>query len=139
MQLSPFLTPQASSIIGLIRSAKYSVGENTGFCSNRDLFGYVDVGRRFVICTRNIIKSGLSPRFYINETIYHEGVHVAHHCNSYKPFGIAEKQMPLPPNKLEDVKNSVKTSTASSQMEHEAYWMEDAPLKVRYVIKKYCF
>ena len=46
--------------------------------------------------------------------------------------------MPLTWNKLEDIKKSMKMSTASRQMEHEAYWMEDKPNKVNYVIKKYC-
>jgi len=134
-----YLTPQAKEIINLINKAKYSVKENIGFCKNKDFFGYADHGKKFVICTKNIKNSDFDTKFYINETVYHEAIHIAHHCNGYRPFGISKKDMPLPSNKLQDVKNSVNSSTATSQMEHEAYWMEDKPDKVRYVLQKYCF
>jgi hypothetical protein len=134
-----YLTPQAKEIISLINKAKYSVRENVEFCENKNFFGYADFGKKFVICTKNIKNSGFDTKFYINETVYHEAIHIAHHCNGYRPFGISKKNMPLPSNKLQDVKNSVNSSTATSQMEHEAYWMEDKPDKVRYVLQKYCF
>jgi hypothetical protein len=47
--------------------------------------------------------------------------------------------MSLPSFKYQDIRNSVKTSSSSAQMEHEAYWMEDKPDKVKYVLQKYCF
>ncbi len=134
-----YLTPEAQNILNLIYKAKYSVVENVGFCKGTNLFGYVDFGKKFVICTNNIKTSGFDPRFYINETLYHEAVHIGHHCNGYRPFNISKSDMPLPSNKIQDIKNSVSASTASSQMEHEAYWMEDKPKKVSYVLQKYCF
>jgi hypothetical protein len=133
-----YLTPQAQEIINLVNKAKFSIQENVQFCKNKNLFGFVDFGKKFVICTKNIQNSGFDPHFYINETVYHESVHIAHHCNNYQPFWISKKDMPLPFNKLQDIKKSLNVSTASSQMEHEAYWMEDKPDKVSYVIKKYC-
>lgn len=139
MEFLLYLTPQAKDILNQIYKAKYSVKENVEFCSNKDIFGYVDHGKKFVICTKNIKESGFDVKFYINETIYHESVHVSQFCNGYKPFGIAIKDMPLPPNKLKDIKKSLKTSTSSARIEHEAYWMEDKPDKVKYVLKKYCF
>lgn len=139
MYFFSYLTPESKEILNLIHKAKFSVEENVEFCKNKDLFGYANFDKKFVICTSNIKNSGFDTEFYINETVYHESVHVAHHCNGYRPFGISKKDMPLPSNKLQDVKNSVNSSTASSQMEHEAYWMEDKPDKVRYVIQKYCF
>jgi len=139
MEFLLYLTPQAQEILNLINKAKYSVRENIGYCRDKDFFGYADFGKKFVICTKNIKDSGFNVKFYINETVYHEGVHIGHHCNGYRPFWISKDDMPLPSNKLQDVKNSVSVSAASSQMEHEAYWMEDKPDKVRYVIKKYCF
>jgi hypothetical protein len=138
MEFFIYLTPQAQEIINLIRKANYSVKENVEFCRNKNFFGFANFGKKFVICTKNIKNSGFDSKFYINETVYHEAVHVAHHCNGYRPFWISKKNMPLPSNKLQDVKNSVNVSSASSQMEHEAYWMEDKPDKVRYVLKKYC-
>ncbi|NDG74544.1 MAG: serine hydroxymethyltransferase [Synechococcaceae bacterium WB8_1B_136] len=140
MEFLLYLSPQAKEILNQVYLAKYSVSENTGYCrSIKDLFGYADFGKKFVICTKNIVRSDLDLNTYINQTIYHEGVHVAHLCNGYKPFGLARKNMILPAFKLQGVKNSTKASTASTQIEHEAYWMEDKPEKVSYVIQKYCF
>ena len=139
MEFLLYLTPEAQNILNLVYKAKYSVSENVGYCRDKNFFGYADFGKKFVICTKNIKNSGFDVKFYINETVYHESVHVAHHCNGYRPFWISKKDMPLPSNKLEDVKKSVSMTTASSQLEHEAFWMEDKPDKVRYVIKKYCF
>jgi hypothetical protein len=68
-----------------------------------------------------------------------EAVHAAHMCNRYRPFGIPKRNMPLSDSKLNDIKNSIKISGASSQMEHEAYWMEDKTTEVKKVIQKYCF
>lgn len=138
MEFILYLTPQSQEILNQIYKAKYAVRENVEYCrSNKDIFGYADY-RKFTICTKNIKKSGVNLNFYINETIYHEAVHVAHFCNGYKPFGISLNDMILPTNKLQDVKNSTKASSASARIEHEAYWMEDKPDKVKYVIQKYC-
>ena len=140
MEFLLYLTPQAQDILNQVYRIKYSVRENIGHCrSNKNIFGYADFEKKFIICTNNIKRSGFDPEFYINETVYHEAVHVAHLCNGYKHLGIPLKYMPLPAHKLQDVKNSVSASTSSSRMEHEAYWMEDKPDKVKYVLQKYCF
>ena len=140
MEFLLYLTPQAQDILNQVYRAKYSVQENIGHCrSNKKLFGYADFGKKFVICTKNIKKSGYDIKFYINQTVYHESVHVAHLCNKYRPFGIPVSAMNLSDNKLQDIKNSVSASTASTRMEREAYWMEDKPNKVKYVLQKYCF
>ena len=140
MEFLLYLTPQAKDILNQIYQAKYSIRENVDYCrSNTDIFGYADFGQKFVICTKNIKKSGFNLKHYINETVYHEAVHVAHLCNGYKPFGISKKDMILPAFKYQDINNSVKVSNAPSQIEHEAYWMEDKPQKVKSVLKKYCF
>ena len=140
MEFLLYLTPQAQDILNQVYKAKYSIQENVGYCrSNKDIFGYADFGKKFIICTNNIKRSGFALDFYINETVYHEAVHVGHMCNGYKPFGIPINYMNLPANKLQDVKNSVNASTSSTRMEHEAYWMEDKPDKVKHVLQKYCF
>ena len=140
MEFLLYLTPQAKDILNQIYKAKYSVRENVGYCrSNKNLFGYADFGKKFVICTKNIKQSGFNPEHYINETVYHESVHVAHLCNGHNPFGIPKKSMILPAFKYQDIRNSVNASGSNSQMEHEAYWMEDKPDKVKYVLQKYCF
>ncbi len=139
MEFLLYLTPQAKDILNQIYQAKYSVRENVGHCrSNMNLFGYADFGNKFTICTKNIKNSRFDTKYYINETVYHEGTHVAHLCNGHKAFGISKKDMSLPAFKYKDIQNSVRVSGASTQIEHEAYWMEDKPEKVKYVIQKYC-
>jgi hypothetical protein len=138
MEFLLYLTPIGRGIVQNVIRAGYPVRENIEFCRDKNRFGYSDFDK-MVICTNNIKNSGFDVEFYINETVYHEGVHMAHMCNGYKPFGMSTKTMPLPWNKVEDIKKSVKMSTSSYQMEHEAYWMEDKPEKVNYVLKKYCF
>ena len=138
MEFLLYLTPIGREIIQNVSKAKYSVKENIEFCRDGNMFGYADF-KKLVICTNNIKNSGYDKKFYINETVYHEAVHIGHMCNGYKPFGISTKDMPLPSNKIQDISNSLKKSTASKQIEHEAYWLEDKPTKVNYVIKKYCF
>lgn len=138
MEFLFYLTPSANQIINNVIKAGYPVKENIGYCRDKNLFGYGDFDK-LVICTKNIKESDYNLKHYVNETVYHEATHIAHMCNGYKPFYISLKDMPLSPEKLQDVKNSVKTSTASARMEHEAYWMEDKPDKVNYVLQKYCF
>ncbi len=140
MEFLLYLTPQSKDILNQIYKAKYTVKENVGYCrSNKDIFGYTDHGKKLVICTKNIKNGTANVSHYINETLLHEAVHVAHHCNGYRPFWISKKDMPLPAFKIQGVRDSVKNSTAPDQMEHEAYWMEDKPDKIKYVIQKFCF
>lgn len=138
MEFLLYLTPIGRQIVDNVISAGYPVRENIEYCKNKNIFGYGDFNK-MVICTKNIKNSGYDFEHYVNETVYHEAVHMAHMCNGYKPFYIHMKDMPISEYKLQDVKKSVSTSSASQQMEHEAYWMEDKPEKVNYVLKKYCF
>jgi hypothetical protein len=138
MEFLLYLTPMGREIIQNVIRAKYSVKENVGFCRDKNFFGYVNTNK-LVICTNNIKHSGNDVKFYVNETVYHEATHIAHMCRGYKPFYIPLKDMPLPQSKLQDIEKSVRMSTSSRQIEHEAYWMEDKPEQVKYVIQKYCF
>ena len=48
--------------------------------------------------------------------------------------------MPISNNRKNDIKNAVSIVGESVRhLEHEAFWMEDKPDKVKYVVKKYCF
>jgi len=138
MEFLLYLTPVGREIIQTVIRAKYPVKENIEFCSNQEYFGYAN-SNKLVICTNNIKKSGYDVKKYVNETVYHEATHIAHMCKGYKPFYISLNDMPLPENKLKDIEKSVRLSTSSRQMEHEAFWMEDKPEKVKYVLKKFCF
>lgn len=138
MEFLLYLTPIGFDIIQNIANAKYKISENVEFCKNPNLFGYADFNRKLVICTENIKRSNYDVETYVNKTVYHEAVHVAQLCNGYKSLGIPMSQMVLSSNKLQGVQNSVKASTASAKMEHEAYWMEDMPYEANQVVKKYC-
>jgi hypothetical protein len=139
MEFLLYLTPESKQILDQIYKSKFLVYENAYFCKNKNVFGYADLGKKFVICTKNIKDGGYDVSHYVNETLMHEAVHIAHMCNGYKPFGISKDNMPLSSDKIQNVRDSVKNSRASYQMEHEAYWMEDKPDKINYVIQKYCF
>lgn len=139
MDLLFALSPQSKALLNLVIRARFAILENAQYCRNHDIYGYVDHGRKFVICTRNIRSDHTDNSQAIDNTLRHEAVHVAHMCNGYRPFGIAIADMPLPPHKLADVRSSVRLSHAPARMEHEAHWLEDKPQKIRYVIQKYCF
>jgi len=139
MEFLLYLSPQGQQLIRDLISAKFHIHENVGLCRNNQVFGYTTYPNKFVVCTKNIKTSGFDPHFYIEETVNHEAVHAAQFCNNNKPFGISTKVMPLPWNKVQDVKKSLSISYTSVQREHEAYFYEDKPEKVRYFVRKYCF
>ena len=131
-----YLTPIGNEIINRVMMKNFNVVENGAVCRDKELFGFAR-SPNFVICTNNI-KNRISPSsFYINETVYHEAVHVAQSCKG-GPLGI--KDINLPPNKLIDVKNSVRSSSNQHTIyEMEAYYLEDKPEEVNYYLKKFCF
>lgn len=140
MEFLLYLTPEAKEILDLVYRKNYIVKENIELCKkNKEFFGYVDSRKKFIICTDNIKKSGHDAKFYVNETVYHESVHVAHYCNKFNPFGISQNKMILSDDKLYSLNNSLSLSNSKSRIEYEAYWMEDKPNEIKYVLKKYCF
>ena len=141
MEFLLYLSPTGQQLIKDLISAKFQVSENIAFCKGSTLFGYVDTPKKFVICTNNIKKSGFDPNYYIGETVYHEATHAAQICNRNQNLGLSAKNMPLSWNKMKDIKNSMEAtgSRGSILREHEAYWLEDKPEKVRYYVKKFCF
>jgi uncharacterized protein YdeI (BOF family) len=48
--------------------------------------------------------------------------------------------MPLSNRRANDLKKAIRMSgEVTKNIEHEAFWMEDKPNKVKYVLEKYCF
>ena len=141
MEFLLYLSPQGQQLIQDLISAKFHIHENVGMCKSSNTFGYTTGKNKFVVCTNNIKNGGYDLHFYINETVYHESVHAAQMCNGYKTLGIKKQNMPLPANKLQDIRNSVKAVNDYSVIgrEHEAYYLEDKPEKVRYYVRKFCF
>jgi len=141
MEFLLYLSPQGQQLIQDMISAKFHIHENVGLCSNKQIFGYTDTSRKIVICTKNIKNGGWNMKHYVSETVYHESVHAVQICKGNEPIGISTKLMPLSSNKLQDVKNSIKVTKSNNegQKEHEAYYFEDKPDKVRYLVRKFCF
>jgi hypothetical protein len=134
MEFLLYLTPVGRQIISTIMQRNYNVKENAPICRNKELMGTVQTPN-FVICLNNI-KNSVSPvDYYVNETVYHEAVHVAQACRG-KPLGV---EVSLDPYKMNDVIRSTKVGGAYPVYESEAYQLEDKPEQVLYYLKKFCF
>jgi len=131
-----YLTPIGREILTGVLMKNYQVQENAPICKqNKTLFGYTKAPN-FIICTDNI-KNTVSPvSHYVNETVYHEAVHVIHGCVS-GPIKI--RGATLSTDKLTDVLRSSKITGSSVVYETEAYYLESKPDQVNHYMKKYCF
>jgi len=140
MEFLLYLNPQGQQLIRDMISAKFHIHENVGICRNRNNFGYTKTPNKFVVCTNNIKRSGFDTKFYINETLYHEAVHVAQICKGTKILGLKIKNMPLSSDKIQSVKSSFNsTSNNNYHREYEAYYLEDKSEQVRQLVRKFCF
>ena len=124
-------------------SRKVRVVENSPICRKYDFFGFYDTSvKELSICTSNITKYDSTSK-NISETLLHESVHVAQSCKTnfkyLSPFGINEKVLKLSYGKEQDLKKVLEYDPMLKNIDREAFWMEDKPEKVRYVVKKYCF
>jgi hypothetical protein len=140
MEFLLYLSPQSTEIYQMI-SRKIRVVENTPICRKHDIYGWFNViEKTMTICTDRIISNDNST-YYMNETLLHESVHIAQYCknNSLTPLGISNSQIQLSSRRNQDIESAVKISGPSvRQIEREAFWMEDKPNEVKYVVKKYC-
>lgn len=143
MEFLGFLWASALQIYDMV-SSRYSVRENAPICRKHDIFGWFNsLEESLTICTNRIKQSGDSE-YYINETLLHESVHAAQACKSgdgyIEPFGMALKTMLLNQVRRDGVNAAVRIGGDGNRaIEHEAFWLEDKPDKVRYVVRKYCF
>ena len=144
MQFPLYLTPEGKQILDLVAKAHFNIRENISWCADGRYYGAtIKEDKTFFICTKTILR-GPDPRRYINETVYHEAVHVAQQCkgkNNLKPIGIPIGQMPLPSNKMVDILASIRLvkNKTPTRIEHEAFWLEDKPKQIIYYLKKFCF
>ena len=133
MEFLLYLTSTGQEIINIVRSINYNVTQNSAICRNTDILGYKS-SNEFTVCLNNI-KNNISPvNHYVNETVYHEAVHVIQSCKG-SFLGI---QTPLSQYKNTDVNNSIKISRGNPTYEREAYYLEDKPAEVLKYLKKYC-
>lgn len=133
MEFLLYLTSSGREIIEIIKSCNYRIRQNALICRNADILGYKS-SAEFIICLNNV-KNKVSPvKFYVNETVYHEAVHVIQSCKG-NALGMPT---PLSQYKNTDVINSIKISGGNSTYEREAYYLEDKPTEVLKYLKKYC-
>tara|TARA_B110000503_G_scaffold36872_1_gene60399 strand:+ start:903 stop:1334 length:432 start_codon:yes stop_codon:yes gene_type:complete len=143
MEFLLYLTPAGKDIYSLI-SQKVRVVENTPICRKHEIYGWYDTESKTMTFCTDRIANGPNPHYYMNETLFHEASHVAQSCKNNMgwstPFWISKSQMPLTSNRYVDLEASKKINGSNvDQLEHEAFWMEDKPEKVEYVLKKFCF
>lgn len=135
------MTPEGQQLIDLISKAHFKVRENISWCADGKYAGAViKENKTFFICTKNILK-GSNANQYLNETVYHEAVHVVQACKGMKPIGIPMSKMPLSQSKIKDIDRSVSLTKKKfmRQMEHEAYWLENKPKETIKYLRKFCF
>ena len=130
-----YLTAIGNEIINKIISNNYIIRENAAVCRNKEIFGFLK-SKEFTICTNNI-KNRISPvEYYVNETVYHEAVHIIQFCKK-GPIGISN--VTLDQWKLNDVNRSSNLTKQDKIYEIEAYYLEDKPDLVNQYLEKYCF
>lgn len=143
MEFLLYLSPAGKDIYSLI-AQKVKVVENAPICRKHQIYGWFDSSERTMTICTNRIKSGPKPQYYFNETLFHEAVHVAQSCKnnmgSVVPFWIDPNMMLLSSYRKVDLSTATRLNGYSvHKVEHEAFWMEDKPEKVEYVVKKFCF
>ena len=143
MEFLLYLSPIGKEIYSLI-SQRIKVVENTPICRKHDIYGWFDAPKRTMTFCTDTIKKGPNPEYYMNETLFHESVHVSQSCKNnmgwVAPLWISPSLMPINQRRKTDIETAKKiVGNNVQQIEHEAFWMEDKPEKVKYVLKKYCF
>ena len=132
MDYVAYLTPAAMEIRQLVQQ-KIRIIENSSICKKTTYFGYIDT---------RIIAFGDAAR-HINETLLHESVHVAQACKTgfrgMRAFGINSSALVLTASREQDLKMFDRVYRNNKALEREAFWMEDKPNEVLYVVNKYCF
>jgi hypothetical protein len=143
MEFLLYLSPQSQEIYNLI-SQRVRVVENAPVCRKYDIYGFYELSKNTLVFCTDKIKSHNNIEYDVNETLLHESVHVAQSCKAGSgyviSFGISKSHMPLTERRKIDINSAVRISGEEIRhIEHEAFWMEDKPDKVKYVVQKYCF
>jgi hypothetical protein len=142
MEFLLYLSTQQMDVYKMI-SKKVRVVENSSICRKYDVFGFYNASQKTLSICTDKIKSYPSIEKNVNETLLHESVHVAQSCRTnfryLTPFGINSSSMYLNYQKEADLKKVIAFDRNLKNIDREAFWMEDKPEKVKYVIQKYCF
>lgn len=133
-----------NSDIYKILSQEIKFIENSSTCRKHDIFGWFEPkSGTMSICTDRL-KTYDDFVYNLNETFYHESVHIAQYCHGkksskgLKAFKINPSMMKLSGFRTTQLNISIRLTGQDRQVEHEAFWMEDKPNDVKYVVEKYC-
>ena len=131
-----YLSPVGSEIVKVVSASGNKIQEDAPICKKySEVFGYSE-NKKLIVCTENI-KNTISPvSYYVNETVYHEAVHIAQSC---KGGTLGIKNPLLSKEKMNDVVRSTSYNKATFKYELEAYYLETRPEEVLSYVKKYCF
>jgi hypothetical protein len=142
MEFLLYLSPDLTGIYNMV-SRKVRVVENAPLCRKYDIFGFYDSKTKILTMCTNKMKSNGDIEQNVKDTLLHESVHVAQSCKSgdgfLENFGIDPSVMKLKYEREEALKTVVAFDYRLKKIDREAFWMEDKPDKVKYVIQKYCF
>ncbi len=142
MEFLLYLSPDGQSIYNMV-SQKVRVVENAPVCRQYDIFGFYSAPKKTLTFCTDKIKSYGDVDHYVFETLLHESTHVAQSCKGnfrdLIPFGINPSSMYLTERRETDLKKVVAFDYRLKQVDREAFWMEDKPSQVKYVLQKYCF
>jgi hypothetical protein len=136
-----YLSPEGKQILDLIAKAHFTVKENISWCSNTNYDGgIINDNKTFFVCTKTLMNRGNANK-NLNDTVYHEAVHVVQSCIGMKPIGIPLNRMLLTAEKLQYLDNSLSLvkKKDNRRLEHEAYWLEDKPKETIKYLRKFCF
>jgi len=137
-----YLSPEGMDIYNMI-SRKIRVVENAPVCRKYDIFGFYNASQKTLTMCTSKIKTYDNIEKNINETLMHESTHVAQSCRVnfryLTPLGINPSSMYLNYQKETDLKKVIAFNPNLKNIDREAFWMEDKPNQVKYVVKKYCF
>jgi len=142
MEFLLYLSPDGQSIYNMV-SKKVQVVENAPICRQYDIFGFYSASKKTLTFCTDKIKTYGNVEYNVFETLLHESTHVAQSCKGnfqeLRPFGINSSSMYLNGRREKDLQKVIAYDRNLKQIDREAFWMEDKPEKVKYVIQKYCF
>ena len=141
MEYLSYLEPASQAVQQLV-APLVRIVEDGPPCRQSNIFGQFHARRREVTICTSTIRKYPDARTLINDTLMHEATHVAQACQSgfrhVTPFGIQSRTMTLTAQRESDLARLLKSRPELSQIDREAFFFEDKPNLVRYVLRKYC-
>ena len=151
MEFIGFLDRTEIEIIKLVEKAGYITAENTELCLiSENYVGFLNKRKKeIIICTNNAKRrEGYThlrkknkdiferTALHIKKALRHEAVHVAQECNDGNLLKI-DRKLSMNPSKIDSLNGSIRIS-GEEERERQAYILEDKPILIKNVLRKYC-